>query len=694
MAMLLRRRQFAGLVRAVATTTKLASQVSQGSKPARWTDKHIPGGPFQLSLFMSNSAKSKNNASFEVSDLFGGKEEKVETISDNEDLPKTQDEPIETAEAKHEPEHDIEETVHDVAVEDLKTEESKTNNISVKKPKGYSKYVSSIVSVSTPEAGFYQLQTLLLASDISSGEKVLLAHSALVRILNLTSAQELVKDSSFETLADFVDINGVSLLSDALLSKLSEIVLQSDLDETLFGEMILNEAIFRLRVSNINYTVSIIDCLKSGQKTDIRQNLNKVATERLLELVENAGANDLIDTMFRIHSHPHLGPLLDDIALKNLSEFSTTSLYQLLYMQAKSPKKNKILVSALKQKIASQDMDLSLTQIKNMFYACASLKIHDKALLSSLSQNLEIKASYEKDNNLLSILIPILKSCSFLGWRHSAITNIVSKKIKSSLFDEELTFNQKHDLVFYIGKLNLASDFGVLASEFVMDLTELETSKPSKWLNMVTSLVSLDRADEEMISKVLQPKFYNSLFEELKDAPATKVQNVKTSLLYLLGVLHVQMGVSSFPVHDDFNTWRTQLQEKVSGMPLYGMSSAVGATLSLLAPMDTCVNKHVVSKYGHVVDFEIKVDSNGKAHKLSSSAGTTKVWIKVQDFREFLKGGDTLVPCRDMEISTQQLLAENPHTVFVPHTQWMRHISKRIDQLTYLDGLIQKCVKP
>ncbi|WAR05589.1 hypothetical protein MAR_020958 [Mya arenaria] len=344
MAMLLRRRQFAGLVRAVATTTKLASQVSQ------------------LSLFMSNSAKSKNNASFEVSDLFGGKEEKVETISDNEDLPKTQDEPIETAEAKHEPEHDIEETVHDVAVEDLKTEESKTNNISVKKPKGYSKYVSSIVSVSTPEAGFYQLQTLLLASDISSGEKVLLAHSALVRILNLTSAQELVKDSSFETLADFVDINGVSLLSDALLSKLSEIVLQ-------------------------------------------------VATERLLELVENAGANDLIDTMFRIHSHPHLGPLLDDIALKNLSEFSTTSLYQLLYMQA-------------------------------------------------------------------------------------------------------------------------------------------------------------------------------------KNAPATKVQNVKTSLLYLLGVLHVQMGVSSFPVHDDFNTWRTQLQEKV------------------------------------------------------------------------------------------------------PHTQWMRHISKRIDQLTYLDGLIQKCVKP
>ena len=42
-----------------------------------------------------------------------------------------------------------------------------------------------------------------------------------------------------------------------------------------------------------------------------------------------------------------------------------------------------------------------------------------------------------------------------------------------------------------------------------------------------------------------------------------------------------------------------------------------------------------------------------------------RVWVKVQDFSQYVKVNDSMVPSVAMETAAQQLLAENPNTVFV-----------------------------
>jgi len=240
-----------------------------------------------------------------------------------------------------------------------------------------------------------------------------------------------------------------------------------------------------------------------------------MATEKLLSAVQVAKGADLVDILVKLNDHPRLRHVLEDLVIKNVSKLSQLALYRLLHLQVGRKQLNTQLIAVVKKQLASMKLEFKLPQLKNLFYTCASLKINDKNLLNAMAENLDIIVKFETEN-VKSNLLQILRSCSYLGWVNKVIVDIVRDKLLSSLFNDDITESQRHDIVVYLGKLNLGEDFGDIVKELVVDLSGLKKSAPSQWLDLVSAQVNLRQPDAETITAVLQPDFYRPLLEQYK----------------------------------------------------------------------------------------------------------------------------------------------------------------------------------
>ncbi|KAH3826148.1 hypothetical protein DPMN_128044 [Dreissena polymorpha] len=559
----------------------------------------------------------------------------------------------------------------------------------------YKLWSLKISKLNSSQPLFYQLTKLMESQQFDLYSTQTLMMLVLRKLLDLIPASEIVSDSSFVMVADYVDVIETSKVLDQLLYVLLQIVVESDLDESQFGSLILNEVMFRLRAAPVRSMLYIIQILQERQITDLRRKLYSIALDGYTTKIEQLlTPSELIEHLQMEHSNPSIHQKLEAMALKMADKMSPEELCKLLHWHTvKSHKKNSFLISKLKENLASKPFKLSLAQLKNLFYTCATLKINNKELLTKMTIAFEKQITEERTSGDMSgIILRVLKSCSFLGWRHEAFSRVVSSNIQGNLFSKELGVSDMTSLVLMLGNLNM-TEFGPMAAEMLEDLGAVWEHSPSTWLELVRALAMLNQATPEMLAKVLQPVFYERLMKNLAEAPDHKKDSVRFNLLEMLGYLHLQLGETDIDGPVELMQWHAELQDRMKKAPTYGMTLAVNEVLTVLAPNDTHSNRNVVTRYGHIVDFEIFVGDDGKAKKLEEAAGATRIWIKVQDFSCFLKGGETLVPSRATEICMQHLLAKNPNTVFVPHAEWVRHIAKRIDQLMYLERKIRECAQ-
>lgn len=456
---------------------------------------------------------------------------------------------------------------------------------------------------------------------------------------------------------------------------------------------LLHEACWRLRKTSVRDTLAMLKALKNRQ-TEKRKETYEHGKKRLVENIDSISSpEEMLSVMYLLLGTPDIQVKVEAEASVMLPSMDPIQTYRLLYLLALNKSKNSLLINKARKHLCSRPISLDVQKLQNLFFACGVLKIQDKGLLQEMSENALDLMRDEEVSTDINFAVQLLISSSRLGWNYKPLTTVFMHKVGDFLSQNKKIQNQVPSIVTSVGHLNL-TEYADLALSLMDSSVALKQTKPGVWLNVVHSLACLGKCDTSLAEDILKPEFYRPLLDSFKGKPDFIQQDVKRQLLNMYGYLSKDLEIKDSSFASVASEWRDQLQQQMKGTQLVGLAKAVSAVLTELAPLDKYCNTNVVSKYGYVIDFEIYVDETLKAVKLEKTDGMSRVWIKMLDFGNFVRGSEELELTGSTAMALRHLKSEeNTYLIFVPYTDWGK-IDKKLDHLNYLENKIKMAINP
>jgi len=297
-----------------------------------------------------------------------------------------------------------------------------------------------------------------------------------------------------------------------------------------------------------------------------------------------------------------LGVTGDDEAAKLVAGISLDQMIRIMSSLAQKQRRSTPLLRSLAFNMARQTEKLNVKNCADLLYAMAVLNFPDDMLLEKTCEDLcECVTSNQKP----AVIGSILTSLGLLRYKNTEVLDVLAKWVA-----DNVSICRPHDLTALL--LTLASVFHTpsnadhLLNALLPHVTVQDMPNPSVWLDVVWSLVVLDRATPQHVASVLDPDFYMKL-----TVNADKNQSVLVaSKLKLLNInAAAQLTVSGYegPVlpsdSDIYNVPLVRSREKQL------LVASILDSFSNLLPSATYLRTNINTGMGFLLDGECMLDS-------------------------------------------------------------------------------------
>lgn len=403
-----------------------------------------------------------------------------------------------------------------------------------------------------------------------------------------------------------------------------------------------------------------------------------------------------------------LGVTGDDEAAKLVAGISLNQMIRIMSSLAQKQRRSTPLLRSLAFNMARQTEKLNVKDCADLLYAMAVLNFPDDMLLEKTCEDLcECVTSNQKP----AVIGSILTSLGLLRYKNKEVLDVLAKWVA-----DNVSICRPHDLTALL--LTLASVFHTpsnadhLFNALLPHVTAQDMPNPSLWLDVVWSLVVLDRATPQHVASVLDPEFYMKL---TVNTDKNQSVNVASKLKLLNINAAAQLAASGYegPVlpsdSDIYSVPLVRSREKQL------LVASILDSFSNLLPSATYLRSNINTGMGFLLDGECVLDSKcnplpvtgevAKPSKVDSqkspdtpldrksvetsqvpgSRGTarsaqkgTRIGILAWDYRDMCRGspepnGVAVLCMKLLEQSGYKVLSI-PHTKYNPRDKLMQRV--------------------
>lgn len=382
-----------------------------------------------------------------------------------------------------------------------------------------------------------------------------------------------------------------------------------------------------------------------------------------------------------------LGITGDDQAAKLVSSISVTQMVKVMSSLCSKRRRSVPLLRSLSFNIGRSDERLNIKDSADVLYACAVLNFPDEILIEKVSSDI---CSCIGHNKKPAVIGSIITSLGFLRYRnqdlleellHWMIQNYYACRIQEFIA-----------ILLTLANVNYTSEtFDQLYIKMKNHVQVREVNNYYTWLDVVWSLIVLNKAESHHLTTVLSSDFISKVLQQIDP---TLYVTEKMKLLNINGAVklnkHLYEDVILLEDPRSVNVCLTRTKEKQT------LVDSVRDTLSNILPSSSYANYDVDTGMGYLIDAEFLMNSDGKFLPPSSqttdlssttSSESTRIALLVHSYHDVCRGCHNELA--GISHLIQRLTTESGYKILsVPYTEYNSK-SNLLDRVQYLEKKIK-----
>ncbi|XP_022196797.2 FAST kinase domain-containing protein 4 [Nilaparvata lugens] len=388
-----------------------------------------------------------------------------------------------------------------------------------------------------------------------------------------------------------------------------------------------------------------------------------------------------------------LGVAGDDEAAKLISTISLPQMVKVLTSLSLKRRRSLPLLRSLAFNLGKTDEPLNIKQAADVLYACCQLNFFDEVLFVKVCGDL---GKCIAENRRSAVFGSI---CTSLGMLRYKDRELMDSLCSWAMNNFGLCRTQDIvSLLLTLGAVNhTPSNAEALFTKLESHLDASDLSTPFLWLDVVWSLLILNKATEKHISSVLDPAFIQRLTncrpEGIGVAVKLKLLNLNAAAKLLIDKYK---GPYLDAESDVFNVDVPRSKEKQM------FASVVIDTMTNLLPSSFYMNSNIKTDMGLMIDGECVMDSNfnplplvdkKSGEVIDRTKGNVRkgkrIAVVVLDFHDLTKGETDLVGLASLCV---RLISNSNYTVMtIPHYEFNPN-DKLVTRVKYLEQKLKTIV--
>ncbi|XP_025194835.1 FAST kinase domain-containing protein 4 isoform X1 [Melanaphis sacchari] len=324
-----------------------------------------------------------------------------------------------------------------------------------------------------------------------------------------------------------------------------------------------------------------------------------------------------------------LGITGDDEAAKLISSISLPQMVKVLSTIGAKKKRSTTLLRSLAFNIGRCSEKMDIKQCADVLYALAILNFPDEVLLEKVSADVRSNMS---TTDRPSVIGSIVTSIGILRYRDPDLLDSLS-----TWLEKHIKECKQHILISYL--LTLAyvnykpNNMDNIIQTFKSTKQFNDVGNLNTWLDIIWSLVVLEKADNELLASVLSPDFISNLMK-LK---GNKVVSIK--LLNINGYAKTKLDYKGPLLDPDSEIFKLELVRSKDKQVL--MKTLIDS-LSIMFPSENFVKTNFKTDLGFIIDAECALDSKLNPIPLDSpklkSSETHQIAFMLSGFHDMCRG--------------------------------------------------------
>lgn len=204
-----------------------------------------------------------------------------------------------------------------------------------------------------------------------------------------------------------------------------------------------------------------------------------------------------------------LGITGDDEAARLITNLTLPQMIKVMKALQQKGRRSTPLLRALSHNITNQAEVIDLKKSADLLYAMASLNFPDPVLLDRICN--DVIECLPSNENKSAVVNSITVSLGLLKYRHEPVLTAIADWLQQHIQQCRATDIASAVVTLATVDCLPPSSSGAALVETALSLKEEEMTKSSSWLDLVFSLLTLNKATKQHLESTLQPEFIDKL---------------------------------------------------------------------------------------------------------------------------------------------------------------------------------------
>ncbi|XP_068624256.1 FAST kinase domain-containing protein 4-like [Battus philenor] len=368
----------------------------------------------------------------------------------------------------------------------------------------------------------------------------------------------------------------------------------------------------------------------------------------------------------------------DDEAARLITNLSLPQMIKVMKALHQKGRRSTPLLRAVSHNITNHNESLDLKKSADLLFAMAALNFPDPPLMDKICN--DVINSLQSNKDKPAVVNSIVVSLGLLRYRHEAVLIAIADWIQSR--KAVCRASDIASAIITFGTVDFVPPQCEELFQAALSLKEEDLVKPSSWLDLVFSLLTLNQAKKEHLISTLRPEFIDKLLAAGEiPIPARRK----------LMAIDAYVGFQ-YPDHS-----QRLLEDVAVGVPIvYTKEKAfyvqsIMDTFKSLVSAEAFMKKECYSGMGFLYDAEFAVDS--KCHpvplqKAENNKSVHRIAVLGLDYHDMTR--KTVVPLGVNQLYTRLLEMKGFKVLHIPYTEFnprdnlvtrVQYIEKRIKEV-------------
>ncbi|KAJ8724643.1 hypothetical protein PYW08_016117 [Mythimna loreyi] len=375
-----------------------------------------------------------------------------------------------------------------------------------------------------------------------------------------------------------------------------------------------------------------------------------------------------------------LGITGDDEAARLITNLTLPQMIKVMKALQQKGRRSTPLLRALAHNITNQAEVIDLKKSADLLYAMASLNFPDPVLLDRICNDVIECLPSNEDKS--AVVNSITTSLGLLKYRHEPVLTAIADWLQQHIQQCRATDIASAVVTLATVDCLPPSSSGEALIQTALTLKEEEMTKPSSWLDLVFSLLTLNKATKRHLESTLQPDFIDKLLSA-GEIPIP----CRRKLMMIDAYLNLTSpGSARLPEDIAVGVPVTYTKEK----SLYVQS--IMDTFRSLVSAEAFLKRECNSGMGFLYDAEFAVDA--KCHpvpldKAENNKSVYRIAVLGLDYHDMTR--KSAVPLGINQLETRLLTLKGFKVLQIPYTEYNPK-DKLVSRVKYIEKRLKEIV--